>query len=208
VARVTRFFGRGLRFRLTVSYMLFFTVLLVLIGLYFRKTLYVQAEAGVRAALEEQWSAAKAYLDIQNQRPTWIANTSDAEQADTVSRIRRVFLIADANGRALEFDERYASIGIDAPAEISRILRGDPVVHERVDKSGTPYLIKAGRIPDERGRPFFFAIGRSLAPARSTVRDFTRTYFFTLTALIALSGLLGWLMAGRANRPVNPEGTT
>ena len=35
----------------------------------------------------------------------------------------------------------------------------------RYDKSGIPYLIKAGKIPDDNGQPYYFAIGRSLDPA-------------------------------------------
>jgi heavy metal sensor kinase len=195
---------RGLRFRLTLSYVLFFTVLLVMIGLFFRKTLQLQLEGDVRDALEEEWGAAKGYLKIENQRPIWIADPSDTEEAYIVSRIKHVFLITDANGVPLDYDETYQSIGVDSPDEIRGILdQHDPVVHLRWDKNGTPYLIKAGKVPDDKGRPYFFAIGRSLAPARTSVRRFTRTYFWTLPVLIALSGLLGWALAGRALGPLN-----
>ena len=45
-------FVRGLRFRLMVSYVLFFTLLLVVIGLVFHKTLQIQTEADVQDALD------------------------------------------------------------------------------------------------------------------------------------------------------------
>ena len=57
---------RGLRFRLTVSYLLLFSALLVMIGLYFRHSLQVQTEGDVRAVLEEVWGEAKGYLRIEN----------------------------------------------------------------------------------------------------------------------------------------------
>ncbi len=197
-------FMRGLRFRLTLSYVLFFTVLLVAIGLFFRKTLQIQLEGDVRDALEEEWGAAKGYLKIENQRPIWIADPSDTEEAYIVSRIKHVFLITDANGVPLDYDETYESIGLDSPEEIRTVLdQHDPVVHLRWDKNGTPYLIKAGKVPDDKGRPYFFAVGRSLAPARSTVRRFTRAYFWMLPVMIALTGLLGWALAGRAMGPLN-----
>jgi heavy metal sensor kinase len=197
-------FVRGLRFRLTLSYVLFFSVLLIALGMLFRQTLKFQMEGDLTEALEEEWGAAKGYLKIENQRPVWTADPTDPEEAYIVSRIKHVFLITDANGVVLDDDETYESIGIDSLDAIRRILQlHDPVTETRTDKDGVPYLIKAGRIPDEKGRPYFFAIGRSLAPTRTTVRRFTRTYFFMLPGMIALTGLLGWLLAGRAIQPLN-----
>jgi heavy metal sensor kinase len=197
-------FMRGMRFRLTLSYVLFFTVLLVAVGLFFRQTLKFQTEGDVQEALEEEWDAAKGYLKIENQRPLWIADPSDPEENFIVSRLRHVYLITDSNGETLQNDETYESIGFDSPDEVRRILAlHDPIVHTRTDKNGTPYLIKAGRVPDDKGHPYFFAIGRSLAPARTTVQKFTREFFLMLPVMIAVTGLLGWALAGRAIQPVN-----
>jgi len=61
VARFTRVFGvptlrvdfvRGMRFRLMLSYVLFFTALLVAVGLFFHQTLQRQTESDVRDALD------------------------------------------------------------------------------------------------------------------------------------------------------------
>lgn len=197
-------FVRGLRFRLMLSYVLFFSLLLIVIGLVFHKTLEIQTQADVHDALEEEWGAVKGYLRIDQQRPVWVADETDPEEAFIVSRLKHIYLITDANGVVLDDDDSYESIGVDSPSEIQRILHlSAPETHVRWDKSGTPYLIKAGKIPDDHGRPYFFAIGRSLAPARKTVSDFTRNYFWMLPAMIALSGLLGWVLAGRAIRPLN-----
>ncbi|HUA82838.1 MAG TPA: ATP-binding protein [Bryobacteraceae bacterium] len=197
-------FLRGLRFRLMLSYVLFFTLLLVVIGLVFHKTLQLQTERDAQDALDEEWFEAKGYLKIEYQRPVWVADETDPEEAFIVSRLKHIYLITDANGVALDYDDSYDSIGLDSPQEIQRILHlPQPETRTRWDKSGTPYLIKAGKILDDKGRPYFFAIGRSLAPARRTVSDFTRNYFWMLPAMIALSGLLGWVLAGRAIQPVN-----
>src|SRR5678815_4038320 len=79
----------------------------------------------------------------------------------------------------------------------------EPEIHIRLDAAGTPYIIKRGWMSDEHGNKYFFAIGRSLADSVKTVRVFTRDYFLSLLAIIPLTGLLGWLMAGRAIQPVN-----
>src|SRR5580704_6725897 len=215
MARFTRVFGvpklrvdfiRGLRFRLAVSYVLFFTVLLVVIGLLFRQNLKNQLEGDVRAALEEEWGAAKGYVRIENFEPRWIADPTDPEEDYIVSRLKHVYFISDAGGHALQYSQIYSEdIGLDSFQEIHRILSlPQPEVHMRWSKDGVPYLIKAGVIRDyERGRPNFLAIGRSLEDAYRTVHLFTRNYFLFLPGMIAVSALLGWLIAGRAIQPLN-----
>jgi len=195
---------RGLRFRLTISYLLLFSALLVVIGLYFRHNLQVQTEGDVRAVLEEVWGEAKGYLRIENARPLWTADPDDPEDAHIVDRLRLVLLLTDANGNVLIDSPTYNSIGIDSPSEIRRIMAlKEPEFHIRWDATGTPYIIKAWYMPDDHGQRYFFAIGRSLADSVRTVKTFTEDYFLSLLAIIPLTGLLGWLLAGRAIRPVN-----
>jgi len=202
-ARLPHIF-RGLRFRLMVSYVLFFTVLLVGVGMLFRATLRAYMDGDVQDALEEEWGAAKGYLHIENQRPIWVADATDPEEAYILERLRHVYLLTDSNGYLLEHSETYDSIGIDPPEEIVRILRlPKPEIHIRRDKNGVSYMIKAGSVPDEKGRPYFFAIGRSLEANERTVHAFTRTYFLLLPAMIVVAGLLGWALAGRAIRPLD-----
>src|SRR6476646_7351159 len=116
-------FLRSLRFRLTLSYVLFFTVLLVAIGLLFQKTLQFEMDDDSRATLEEEWGAAKGYLHIEGGRPVWIADATDPEEAYIVERLRHVYILTDSNGKVLEHSQTYDSIGIDSPQEIFRILR-------------------------------------------------------------------------------------
>ena len=195
---------RGLRFRLTVSYLLLFSALLVVIGLYFRHNLQVQTEGDVRAVLEEVWGEAKGYLRIENARPLWTADPEDPEDSHIVDRLRYVILLTDSNGNILIDSPTYESIGIDSPDEIRRIIAlKEPEVHIRTDATGTPYVIKAGAMLDDRGKRYFFAIGRSLGDSIRTVHKFTRDYFLSLLGIIPLTGLLGWVLAGRAIQPVN-----
>jgi hypothetical protein len=135
---------RGLRFRLTFSYLLLFSALLVVIGLYFRHNLQVQTEGDVRAVLEEVWGEAKGYLRIENARPLWTADPDDPEDAHIKDRLSLVLLLTDSNGNVLIDSPTYDSIGIDSPDEIRRIMAlKEPEVHIRTDAAGTPYIIKA-----------------------------------------------------------------
>ena len=213
MARVTRVFGipklrvnfmRGLRFRLALSYVIFFAVLLTVIGLIFRQNLIREANEDVRATLEEEWGAAKGYLKIENARPIWIADPTDPEEAYIVARLQHVYLLADAQGTVLQNSELYQSIGFDSPEDIRRILSlQSPEFHIRQDKSGVPYMIKAGAIPDDQKHLYFFAIGRTLEDGRRTVERFTRNYFLFLPGMLLVASVLGWVLAGRAIQPLN-----
>lgn len=198
-------FVRGLRFRLTLSYVLFFTVLLGIIGLLFGKTLRLEMDDDSRATLEEEWGAAKGYLHFEKSLPIWVADSTDPEEAYIVERLRHVYMLADEKGKVLEHSQTYDSIGLDSPQEIARILKSpQPEIYIRRDADGVPYMIKAGSIRGDRGRLFFFAVGRAIDTNERTVNNFMRQYYFLLMpGAILVTALLGWALAVRAIRPLN-----
>ena len=71
---------RGLRFRLAFSYVFFFTILLVLLGIVFRQTLTATFEAQMHSILDEEWGAAKGYLRTGAEGPDWIFDLADPEK--------------------------------------------------------------------------------------------------------------------------------
>src|SRR5580700_10037430 len=191
MARFTRVFGvrqlrvgfvRGLRFRLAVSYVAFFAILLAAIGFFFWKHLKEEAETDVKTTVEADWGATVGYLHFDNERPEWEYDRTDPDEAYAVERLRHVYLLTDDNGNVLENSTIYESIGIDTPqtrAIIQRVLKeqtrdGDYSI--QWDKDGTPYLIRAGWTLDDHKHKYFLAIGRSLAVAYRTVESFTRAY--------------------------------
>lgn len=217
MARFTRVFGmrelpvrllKGLRVRLMLSYVFFFTLLLVLVGWFYPQRLRNQLEYQQQVTLQAQWEAAKEYFNIENAQPVW---STEPEDVEVVAQLQTMYLIADANGNALDYNpDTYETIAF-TPAEIRRIVDSPKQdFSERTNKQGTAFLIEAGRIFDG-GKPkqrYFLALGRSLAQTQKTVHDFTRSYFLFLPLLIALSALLGWAVAGRAVRPLNSVAQT
>lgn len=197
-------FIRGLRFRLALGYLVFFTLMLSAIGLLFHETLSSITYAQVAAALEEEWGASKGYLRFEHRRPIWFYDRFDPEESLIVSRIQRVFLIMDSDGTLLEDSPIYRGIGADSLDQVKKAIGSPtPVVLIRRDEHGTPYLIRQGPVPDEHRHQYFLAIGRSLADADGIVHLFTWRYFAIMPLLIVLAGALGWVLAGRALQPVN-----
>src|SRR6266851_4076033 len=202
-------FTRGLRFRLAVSYVFFFTILLAFLGVVFRQVLGTTFKSQMQSVLEEEFGAAKGYLRTTASGPDWIFDPEDPDESFIVNRIRRVYLLADTQGHALEHSEIYDSIGLDSPDEIKKILKsGQPATRVRKDDKGIPYMIRSGLMVDARNNKYYLAIGRAVDYNDKVIRDFTRNYFSLLPVVIVVSGLLGWFLAGRALQPVNSVAAT
>ena len=202
-------FTRGLRFRLAFSYVFFFTILLVLLGIVFRQTLSTTFQTQMTSILQEEWGAAKGYLRTGPEGPDWFYDPMDPDEAFTVERLRRVYLLADTQGHALQRSLIYDSIGIDSPAAIQAILRsGQAATTIRKDSTGIPYMIRSGLMIDERGNKYYLAIGRAIDQNNKVITDFTLNYLIVVPVVIFLSGLLGWFLAGKALDPVNSVAET
>ena len=218
MARFTRVFGvrslrigfvRGLRFRLAVSYVAFFAILLAAIGFYFWRHLKQEAEDDVHITVNSDWDATVGYLHFDNERPEWEYDRNDPDEAFAVERLRHVYLLTDVNGIVLQSSTIYDSIGVDKPQTremIQRVLisqRDHPEYSIQKDEDGIPYYIRAGWTLDDHKHKYFLAIGRSLSLPYKTVDNFTRTYLLLAPAMLVLASFFGWWLAGIAIQPVN-----
>ena len=217
MARLTRVFGvrnlrvgflRGLRFRLALSYVVFFALLLVVIGVSFYQNLKTEGLADVQTTVRSDWDAVRGYLEFSHEYPTWQYDRTDPDEAFIVERLRHVYLLADAGGNYVQNSEIYESIGLDKPDDIRRIVaknQNDQLkdFEYLTDKDGTRYLIKYGVIQDDEKHKYFLAIGRSLEPTYTNLSHFTRTYIVRAPIMLALSCLFGWWLAGFGIRPLN-----
>jgi heavy metal sensor kinase len=209
IGRALRF-TRGLRFRLAFSYVFFFTILLVLLGVVFRQTLSRTFGTQMASVLEEEWGAAKGYFRTDTPSgPGFLFDPLDPDESYVVRRLQRVYMLADTEGHALQRSTIYESIGVDSPDDIKAILKsGQPATRIRKDGQGIPYMIRSGLLVDHAGHKYYLAIGRAIDQNNKIVGDFTRNYFSVLPVVIVLSGVLGWFLAGRALDPVNSVAET
>jgi heavy metal sensor kinase len=195
---------RGLRFRLALSYVIFFSILLVLLGTLFRQILSGTFQNQMESVLDEEWGAAKGYLRTGPEGPDWIFDEKDPDESFAVRRVQRVYMLADTQGQPLQYSEIYKSLGVDPPSDIRAVLQsGKPAIRLRKDPSGLPYMIRSGLWVDHDGHKYYLAIGRALDYNDQVIRNFTWDYFAWVPLVIVLSGVLGWFLAGRALEPVN-----
>jgi heavy metal sensor kinase len=215
---------RGLRFRLTASYALFFAVLLMAVAGLFRQRLKSEFDTQIRDDLNEQWAAMKGYLRIEKDAElgryasNWYYDDEDADESAIVLDLRKICLVADADGNAIpnaktkdpEISTGYEDIGIDRPAEIQAMVRAatasrTPKIFwtERQNAKGERFLIRSGIVFSEAHvAPYYVAIGLPLAQNNNILRQFTLIYVAVFPAALILGSLLGWFMAGRALTPV------
>jgi heavy metal sensor kinase len=205
---------RGLRFRLTFGYVVFFTVLLTFIGIFFRQTLRTIFYEQTTNLLEEEWGAVKGYLRIEKGQINWYFDAEDPEEALIVDRLKQVYLLTDDKGNVLETNG-FEQVGIPTPKEIQAFVRAPGKkpqtanLQVKYNTDGVPFLIRSGLFVDDLPpRQFYVAIGRSLAERDTIVREFTWNYFIFVPVMILGCSLLGWVISGRAIAPVNDVART
>jgi heavy metal sensor kinase len=216
---------RGLRFRLTATYALFFSFLLIAVTGAFHVRLSSALDSQAHDALEQRWAAMKGYMRIEPNddgvmHAYWYYDDKDPDETRIVLGARSVFVVTDQNGNMLpdlegqpSVSQTYLSLGVDKPASVRADLRQalatkKPMWATRRSSQGVDYLIRSGVVYDERyrvtgeGSPYFVAIGYSLLNNEKTLREFSLLYIAVIPGSLILGSFLGWFMAGRALTPV------
>lgn len=202
--REFRRLSRSLRFRVALSYVAFFAILVIAVGFILRAMLGSSLERELRVVIDEEWAAAKGYMRIVNYRPIWQYDRADPEESLIVTKITGgVYLLTDAKGKVLEISETYKGIPMSTQAEINgTIKKTETDWSYKKDEEGTRYLLHQGVMYDSQQRPYYMVIGKPLSEIETVLGTFTRTY--SLVGILAILGgaIAGWLMAGRALTPL------
>ena len=198
-----RAFTRSLRFRLTVSYVVLFSVALVAIGLGFRGQLSRASRQQVELTLEEEFGEVKGFLRLERGKPIWFYDRQDPDEAAIVGRLRNgAFLLMGADGTVLEASSLYRRLGLETKEEIQSVLAANrPRLKLRRDPEGHEYVVREGILVDGRNR-YFVAQGHSLEDSNQLLDEFTQAYFSLLPIGLVLIAWAGWWFAGRALAPV------
>lgn len=217
--------SRSLRFRLTASYVLLFALLLTSVAWLFHSRLASELNSQAVDSLEEDWSALKtAELRIE-QNPdrnfqyeaNWYYDVDDPDETTLVMDIKKVYLIADANGNLIPehstqepaISTIYQDLGFDPKAIQQRVRESlppnkpKPYWMDRRNSQGEPFKIRAGILWDEKHHaPFYVAIGTSLLNNEKILSQYDWVLLLVCTGALFLGSLIGWIMAGRVLTPM------
>jgi heavy metal sensor kinase len=195
---------KGLRFRLALSYTIFFAILLTGLGFVLRGMLRDVIETNVQGLLDEEWAACKGFLRISDKGTLeWVYDPADKEEASIVERLRLIYMIADEKGEVIESSEMYREMGFQSPALITQALSDNkPSYTFHPNLRGQVFMVRQGTI-SERNKRYFVAIGRNFTPNLRVIDEFSTDYFTYLPFVILAAAGLGWLLARRAMQPVS-----
>ncbi len=166
-------------------------------------------------------------------KANWNYDSDDLDESASVSQLQKVYLVADERGNPLDevingTDSNaaaesavYEDLGVDSPSVIAKRVRdalasgkpNAPVFVRRISKHGEPFLIRYGVVFDEphfttQRTPFYVAICTSLEPNEKILAGFTWIYAGVFPASLILGLVMGWIIAGRALRPVRDVART
>ncbi len=194
---------KSLRFRLTISYVVIFGILLTAIGFTFRTRLMTIIQERVEEAVEDDWGAARGFLKVERGQAIWSVDPREVGQTLFVERLRRFVLVADSKGEVLEMSSGYRLQGVESAAELrERFRSGSPRLVVK-DLGKDRALLRYGVFSSE-GKPYLLVVGRRMTDVSGLPNAFMSDYFFTaLPLLLLVTFFLGWFMAGRALMPVN-----
>jgi heavy metal sensor kinase len=218
--------SRGLRFRLTISYALFFTVLLALVALFLRERLAVTLDKQVVENVDGDWRAMKGYMRIEacpeldNKLTTaWYYDQEDPDETTSVYDLRKIFMVADQNGnpirdcatRELAVSTAYDDIGVEKPELIRQQMhealaalpKQKTFYLDRKTSTGEPVKVRAGLVfAEKHAAPFYVALGNLYTDKKNVLHEYTWIYAGVIPGALLLGSLLGYFMAGRALTPV------
>ena len=154
--------------------------------------------------LEQRWGTLKGYLRIDGDNDLhWMFDEQDSDEDNIRAQVKRIYMIADADGKVLEGSNLYQAIGFDSPARIRRALSSSQPDERWVTVAGVPYLIRASYVLNEsRTKKFYVAIGISLVNSHKTLTNFTWLCMAVIPLVIVIGTATGWVIAGRALLPV------
>ena len=216
---------RGLRFRLTLSYALLFTLLLTGVALAFRARLASALDNQIQEELNGDWAAMKGYMRIEavpefgnRMCAAWYYDAEDPDETTIVLDTRKIYMVADQFGNPIPdstthepaVSTGYDDIGVDKPADIRKKVveamassKPKSFWEERKTSDGEPVKVRSGIVYSEgHGAPYYVAIGLSYAGNQKTLRAYTWVFAGVIPGALLLGSLLGYFMAGRALTPV------
>lgn len=189
----------GLRQRLTILYVSFFAILLLARGWMFRETLSDILHRDAEAILEDEFAAAKRFVQVEQGRVRWTYDDEDPDETRVAQNLQRVFLLAN-DDQVLQMSDDFRKLDLDMTAFRRGILNAKtPETQALRSKDGTLYLVRSGV---HHGN-LIMSVGRPLKSDERVIDEFTRSYYYGLPLAILTVAALGWMMAGRALGPLN-----
>lgn len=193
---------RSLRMRLTVSYVIFFALVLAGAGVLFQRALDSMLQRESRLMLEQEWGDVLAYLNLNTDPPSWPRNSDMREQREVIARARRYIDIESLDGRVWEVSPGFRQITDYSFIDHDEALAAPrPLLKRLHGARGESLMVLRGRARHQ-GKEFYLAVGLPVRGMVDYLQGFVRNYFLALPPVLLLIGFLGWWLARGALAPL------
>jgi heavy metal sensor kinase len=191
-----------LRTKLTLIYAAVFTLLLAGVSALFYKLLEYQLDKALAQELTERADALRGYLRFEGDRPRFVFDASDPDEASFVTTATRYFQIYDADSGALiaRSPEMEAMRFQYTPEEVGELIKVPQQSGLQTDQANL--LVSSDVVHTANGRSYLVQIGVSLGPRDTALSHLLRISLWLVPAGTLLALLLGWWMARRVLQPV------
>ena len=110
-------------------------------------------------AVQSDWNAARFAIRPQNGNMDWFYDANDAIEAAAMEHLRRIYLLADSQGRVVQHSRPYEQLGLPLPPK----TKGELKIWESTSPSDSNrYLLCSGPVVAENGERYQLTVGRRL----------------------------------------------
>jgi heavy metal sensor kinase len=192
----------ALRTKLTLVYTSVLALLIVAIAVAYYHTLRYHMNSSITEELLERSAGISGYIRFSNDGVGLVYDESDPEQLFFVETATRLFQIQRIrDGEIIVQSPAMRALGLRfTPSEIAALIAG-PAVQDIGTEHGTIRLVSAV-LPSEGTRRWLMLVGTAMQPLDSALANFLHTLVIVLPLSLVAAAYLGWLMAGRALRPL------
>jgi heavy metal sensor kinase len=192
----------ALRSKLTFVYTSVLALFVIAIAIAYYHTLRYHLNSSITEELLERSSGIRGYIRISGDDAGLTYDETDPEELFFVETATRLFQIQRIrDGDIMVQSPAMRALGLRfTPSEIAAFMAG-PALHDIETEHGTIRLVSTV-LPSEGDGRWLMLVGTSMQPLDTASASFLDTLAIVLPISLIAAGYLGWLMAGRALRPL------
>jgi len=135
---------------------------------------------------------------------TWSGGTDEGAELVVMERLRPYILVTDMQGNPIRPDTYGQQIQrLLSSHLLDGILPATSGVQEINTEEGRGFRFISLPVRPRQGseEELLLHVGRSTESLQLLIREYALVYFYSLPLIVAISGVVGWYLAGRAVRP-------
>jgi heavy metal sensor kinase len=192
-----------LRFKLIWIHGLLIALAIVCIGLVRYEISSYRSEQSFDRALLNDAKVFASHLQIGDRSFTVSAQNVSAANASALQELEHFFILTNLEGRVFREDlhNKYLRI-MFRRGELNEILQQHSGFGKVSAANGSDYRFVSLPFDSKAfGEATVVHIGRSMEPLKGVAREYLNFSIYSVPLIIAISALVGWLLAGRALKP-------